>query len=278
MRFLYRYTVPIGTKVGPGGTAVFASFEVDGHFTRGLCIVQDNCQYLEIHLPSVGECSTLAIPAFNSNTSSGGISINEYQSPSLWPLDVGVSLSFDIPVASLGEGRVPQLPLYTVTSPLDEPRPVFESGSSDHNDNNQAPAETVNLTSNHHQAPPSSVGSSSSPFTSSPQSPYHLGGGKNHAKKAAAVGYWKVVHVERKNEWPMAIVIAVDTCSGRRAVWSLRRLMKEGIEGGRYAARNHAHRRDKQGWRSGALTSDSGHDLESSMIAEVNSSLKPLSE
>jgi hypothetical protein len=251
---------------------VFASFEVDGHFTRGLCIVQDNCQYLEIHLPSVGECSTLAIPAFNSNTSGGGIGINEYQSPSLWPLDVGVSLSFDIPVASLGEGRVPQLPLYTVTSPLDEPRPVFESGSIDHNADNQAPVETVNLNSNHHhQVPPSSVGSSSTPFTSSPQSPYHgVGGNKNHVNKASVFGHWKVVHVERKNEWPMAIVVAVDTCSGRRAVWSLRRMMKEGIEGGRYAARHHAHRRDKQGWRSGALTGDSGHDLESSMIAEVN--------
>ena len=230
-----RYTVPEGTTVGPGGSAAFVDFLLDGSDgggslpTRGLCIVTGRT--LAVHTPASGAVHEIALPDAAFAACSGG--------PRLWPLDVGVLLAFPPTngggVGSSGEayssssigGGPPAL--YTLTQPLDALRPVRLPGG---------------LSGSYFDATLSGFADTGAGF-----------GGKEGAGNNS--GGERVVWIGREPGWPLAVVLTrfASTSPGtaftgfhrgnssnrdgpanqnRLACWALRRERREGSDGDRY--------------------------------------------
>lgn len=241
--------------------------------TRGLCIVRDRGRRLSVFMPSSGECHELPLPFQGQHA--------QAVAPTLWPLDLGVALAYDTPPiarpdqpashsgglnppssggASMDQGHastweldeedsaeppaVSQSPLallYTLTHPLDEPRPVHL------------------------------VGDTPTPFNHREASGAHHAGREQVLWVHRHPGWPLAIAVTRTVLDVPATTnddggevgsegsgsVAATRRLGRRAVWALRRCGAEGFEGDRYDPKSPAHRSRAGGvaWRSGRLYS-----------------------
>ena len=241
--------------MGPGGTAAFVDFLLDGEDgggslpTRGLCVVAGRT--LTVHTPASGAIHEIALPDAAFAASSGG--------PRLWPLDVGVLIAFPPAngggaggasesnasgvgsVGGVGSGDAGSTrgggppALFTLTHPLDALRPVRLPG-----------------------------GASGSYFDATMHgfADTGFGGGRDGIgnKTGSGGGGERVVWIGREPRWPLAVVLTRFTSTSpetafssgsrgsssssrsaapaanhnRLACWALRRERREGSDGDRY--------------------------------------------
>ena len=256
--FVVRYTVPLGTTVGPGGTACFAHFRLGGdgggdRLTRALCVVSEQGRRVAVHVPATGECHEVLLPRLAATGlapgAGQGAAACAAMFPRLWPLDVGVLVAFppvsaaraaargsaaelsaDVSAGSSGSYPVPQpIPaahcgrVFTLSDPLDAPRPV----------------DTAELTFDARAAAHGSTSGSASGSADA--------GAPDLASEAVVWCGWQSL-------WPLGAVATRCLATGRRAVWALRRLREhEGRASERLTGSSGGRTRSPQvprGWRS----------------------------